>query len=127
MKRYSNAVTHTEDIYAQYLSILNVHFLRQEVICLNCGYHAQTIRDECPICKTWKQDVAVVDFLIEDPLIVIEIKGSIHDKRKHELKDIEREKHLYRCGYVVISLTNQQVDDIWKAFKKRQPTWEQSL
>ena len=114
------SITSSEDTYAQVLSILNVPFLRQEVICLNCGFHAQTMGNECPICKTSTRDIAIVDFLIEDPLMVIEIKGGIHDKRKQERKDIEREKALLRMGYVVVSISNKQVMELWDNFKKQQ-------
>ena len=118
MRRVSNAITSSEDTYAQVLSILGIHFLRQEVICLNCGYHARTMQSECPICKTHERDIAIVDFLLEDPLMVIEIKGEIHDKRKQELKDIEREKALLMRGYVVVSISNKQVMELWNHFKK---------
>ena len=73
----------------------------------------------CPICKTWAEDIVIVDFLIEDPLMVIEIKGEVHDKRKQGLKDIKREKALLMRGYVVVSISNKQVMELWNHFKKR--------
>ena len=120
MRRYSNAITAYEDMYAVILSECGIKFLRQEVICLECGYHSPTIRICCPTCKDPHPDVAVVDFLIP-PNTVIEIGGDYINKRKLRLKDMRRTKALNTMGYSVIRVANNEVVELWNNSQKRHP------
>lgn len=124
LKRISNAITKYEDLYAIYLSRHKIPFLRQEVICLDCGYHANTIRIRCPKCKSPHPEVAVVDFLVPAIRLVIEIGGGYIDNDKLRLKDANRTKSLNSCKYQVIRISNKEVMELWNNLSKAPHFWE---
>ena len=82
---------------------------------------------ECPQCDTETPgNIAQVDFLLDQTKTAVEIKGEVHSKRKQSIKDTKREQRLYSCGYHVISISNEEVKELWDNFKKQRHTSEQN-
>jgi very-short-patch-repair endonuclease len=70
---------------------------------LRTGINGLKFRRKHPI------GIYVADFYCHKVKLIIEVDGSIHDKKEIKEYDIKREKDLINDGYTVIRFSNKQV------------------